>query len=169
MKRPNCFYILFYDSWYWKLIGFIGAVIVLIVAAIALYFPVIKPNLEQHNSIVSRIEQRDADYSYGDISEFSTHSNAYLQAQEYDGKIIEFTGCVSTIRGSIDGEYGESVISIDSITLDEWCANCEVNNLTKAELEQILHDGDKVTIIGEVYRSDWVIVLRNCKVELCEN
>ena len=139
------------------------------IVCVVLYFPVIKPNIEEQKSIVSRIEQTDVDYSYGDISEFSTHSNAYLQAQEYDGKIVSFTGCVSTIRGSISGEHGESVISIDSAILDKWCADCEINDMTKADLEQMFSEGDKVTVIGEVYHSGWVIVLRNCKVELSDN
>lgn len=167
MRKP--IYVLFYDSWYWKLIGYIGAIIILLIACVVLCFPVIKPNIEEQNTIVSRIEQKDVDYSYEDVSEFSTHTDAYSQAQEYDGKIVSFTGCVSTIRGTISGEYGESVISIDSAILHEWCADCEINDITEVDLEQMFSEGDKVTVIGEVYRNDWVIVLRNCKVELCDN
>lgn len=163
MRRP--IYILFFNSWYWKLIGFIGAVIVLIVVAIALYFPVIKQNLERHNSVVSRIEQSDVDYSYGDVSEFSSHSDAYKQCQEYDGKIVSFTGLVGTIRGTLDGEYGESVVSIYSEVLNERCADCGINDLTETDLEQTFKKGDKVIVTGEVYHSSWVIELRNCKIE----
>ncbi len=167
MRRP--IYILFYDSWYWKLVGFVGVILFISIACVVLYFPVIKPNVEAQKLVVSRIEQMDIDYSYGDISEFSTHSNAYSQAQKYDGKIVSFTGCVSTIRGSMSGEYGESIISIHSEVSNEWCVDCGVNSISEADLGQRFKEGDKVTVVGEVYRSDWVIVLRNCKVELCNN
>ena len=158
-----------YYSWYWKVVGFVGAIIFILIACAVLYFPVIKPNIEEQKLVVSRIEQMDIDYSYGDISEFSTHSNAYSQAQKYDGKIVSFTGCVSTIRESMSGEYGESIISIHSEVSNEWCANCSVNYITEADLGQKFKEGDKVTVTGEVYHSAWVIELRNCKVELCDN
>lgn len=167
MRRP--IYVLFYDSWYWNFIGFIGAIIFLLLARAVLYFPVIKPNIEQQNAIVSRIEQKDVDFSYGDISEFSTHSNAYSQAQEYDGKIVSFTGYVSTVRGSLDGEYGDCVVSIDSAISGEWCADCGINDITDTEFEQQFTEGDKVIVIGEVYHSAWVIGLRNCKIESYDN
>lgn len=168
MSRHNHSYGFFYGSWYWKFEGFIVAVLLILVACIVLYFPVIKPNMEKQNLIISRIEQMDVDYSYGDISEFSTQSNAYSQAQEYDGKIVSFTGCVGVIRETIDGEYGKSVISIDSNISNKWCADCEINDITATELEQKFREGDKVSIIGEVYRNSRVIVLRNCKVEFTD-
>lgn len=166
--RRFIYYPHYVDSWFWKILGFIGAIIFIVVMCIVSYFPVIKPNIEHQENIVSKIEQGVVDFSYEDVSEFSTHSNAYSQAQKYDGKIVSFTGYVSTIRGTIDGEYGESVISVDSTISNEWCANCEINDITKEDLEQMFCEGDKVTIIGEVYRGNWVIVLRNCKVEFCE-
>lgn len=102
-------------SCYYDLLGLLGALLcVFVVFPSALYFPVIKPNIEQQKSVKSQIEQNIIDYSYVDVSEFSSHSNAYKQCQEYDGKIVSFTGLVGTIRGTLDGEYGESVVSIYS-------------------------------------------------------
>lgn len=159
----------FYDSWYWKLVGYLGAIACISIVCIALYFPVIKPNIEERNSAIHRIEQHHIDYSYGDVSEFSTHSNAYSQGQKYDGKIVSFTGRVGEIRGTISGEYGESVISIDSDISNEWCADCGVNDITDTDLEQMFTKGDKVIVTGEVYHNSWVIELRYCKIELCND
>lgn len=159
------FFVPFYNIWHWKLIGFVGAIIVILVVCAVFYLPVAKPNIEKQKSIISQIEQNNVDYSYGDVSEFSTHSNAYSQAQSYDGKIVTFTGRVGVIRGTLSGEYGESVISINSDVSDEWCADCGVNDITEADLEKKFKEGDKVTVTGEVYHSAWVIELRNCKIE----
>lgn len=164
-----CFYVPYYDSWYWKFIGSVCAVLIILISCVILYFPVIKPNLEQQRSVLAQIEQGNADYVYGDVSEFSTHSNAYSQTQKYDGKIVSFTGRVGEIRETFDGEYGKSIISLDSDTLNEWCADCGINDIAVTDLEQMFSEGDKVVVIGEVYHSSWVIVLRNCRIELCDD
>lgn len=169
MMKRFVYYPPYVDSWFWKIIGFIGAIIFIIVMCVVLYFPIIKPNIEHQQDIVSKIEQGEVDFSYEDVSEFSTHSNAYSQAQEYDGKIVSFTGCVSTVRGNLDGEYGDSIVSIDSVISGEWCADCGINDITDTEFEQQFAEGDKVLVIGEVYHSSWVIGLRNCKIEPCDN
>ncbi len=117
------------------MIDFIGAIVLIEILCVIMYFPVIKPNIEHQNGFISQIEQGNADFVFGDVSEFSTHSNTYSQAQKYDGKIVIFTGCVSTFRGTVDGEYGASIISIDSDVLNVWCADCGVNDIVEEDLE----------------------------------
>jgi len=152
------------------IIATIQAMIVLLIICALLYFPVIKPNIERQNTIKSKIEQNIVDSSYGDVSEFSTPSNCYDQCKAFDGKIVSFTGIVGDVREAYEnGEYGESVISIDSEITGEWCADCGINDVTEEELMKMFSEGDKVTVVGEVYHCLTVIELRNCKIELCDD
>ena len=78
MSRPVYF---IFDGWYYKIIGTILAFVGVFVVIPILTIPQEKSVKEHRQTIESRIEQGDIDYTFGDVSELTSHSTASSQGR----------------------------------------------------------------------------------------
>ena len=169
MSRPVYF---IFDGWYYKIIGTILAFVGVFVVIPILTIPQEKSVKEHRQTIESRIEQGDIDYTFGDVSELTSHSTASSQGRKYEGKIVSFTCVVGYSSDDLEGPYSGLVIK--SEVTGEYLAKCKLtapnikDNLKAAELDKLFSEGDKITVIGEVDGGSYGdLILNNCKLVKC--
>lgn len=169
MSRPV--YIIL-DGWYYKIIGTILAFVGVFVVIPILTIPQEKSVKEHRQTIESRIEQGDIDYTFGDISEITSYSTSYSQGEKYKGKIISFTCLVGYSSDMLSGSYSGLVVK--SEITGKYLAECMLSapnvkdNIKAAELKKMFNEGDKITVIGEVDSGGYGnLQLFNCKFIKC--